>query len=65
MKRSSALTIRKFTLAPLLAAFMLIYLYIVQPEIFGSIFVSENICVLIRQLFFCLYFHYWLILCNR
>lgn len=52
MKRSSALTIRKFTLAPLLAAFMLIYLYIVQPEIFGSIFVSENICVLIRQLFF-------------
>ena len=52
MNRSFALTIRKFTLAPLLAAFMLIYLYIVQPEIFGFIFVPGNILVLIRQLLF-------------
>ena len=52
MNRSAAFTIRKFTLAPILAAFMLIYLYIVQPEIFGFILVPGNISVLIRQLLF-------------
>ena len=37
MERSTALTIRKLTLAPLMAAFMLILLYAVQPAIFGAI----------------------------
>ena len=37
MNHSVAATIRKLTLAPLLAAVMLIYLYIVQPLIFGSV----------------------------
>lgn len=52
MNRSFALAIRKFTLAPLLAAFMMIYLYIVQPEVFGFILIPGNISVLIRQLLF-------------
>ena len=46
MDRSTALTIRKLTLAPLMAAFMLIFLYVIQPAIFGTI------PVLLRQLFF-------------
>lgn len=46
MERSTALTIRKLTLAPLMAAFMLIFLYVVQPAIFGTI------PVLLRQMFF-------------
>ena len=46
MDRSIALAIRKFTLAPLMAAFMLIFLYVIQPAIFGTI------PVLLRQLFF-------------
>lgn len=46
MNHSIAQTIRKLTLAPLLAAVMLIFLYAVQPEIFGS---AE---VLFRQLIF-------------
>ncbi len=52
MNRSVAFTIRKFTLAPILAAFMMIYLYIVQPEVFGFILIPGNISVLIRQLLF-------------
>ena len=44
MNHPIAQTIRKLTLAPLLAAVMLIHLYAVQPEIFGS---AE---VLFRQL---------------
>jgi len=36
MDHPTAQTIRKLTLAPLLAAVMLIFLYAVQPEIFGS-----------------------------
>ena len=46
MNHPIAQTIRKLTLAPLLAAVMLIFLYAVQPEILGS---AE---VLFRQLFF-------------
>ncbi len=37
MSHSMALTIRKLTLAPLMAAVMLIYLYCVQADIFGSV----------------------------
>lgn len=46
MERSIALAIRKLTLAPLMAVFMLIFLYAVRPSIFGTI------PVLLRQLFF-------------
>ena len=49
---SLAYAIRKLTLAPLLAAFMLIYLYSVQPEIFFTVPVGKSIHVLIRQLLF-------------
>lgn len=37
MSHSMALTIRKLTLAPLMAALMLIYLYCVRSDIFGSV----------------------------
>ena len=38
MNRSiTAPAVRKLTLAPLLAAVMLLYLYTVQPGIFGSV----------------------------
>lgn len=39
MKYSIAYTVRKITLAPLLAAVMLLCLYAVQPQIFGSVYV--------------------------
>ena len=41
-KRGNSLApaIRKLTLAPLLAAFMLVYLYGVQPEIFCGVSVG-------------------------
>lgn len=47
MNRSiTAPAVRKLTLAPLLAAVMLLYLYTVQPGIFGSV------RVLFQQLLF-------------